>query len=162
MRNWSARNRRVGLAVTPPAIPTEARPRPTTPLTRPKRRPPRPGRPIFSIVRRGGLHFGHNIGAGCSFDTSNRGIALHEGPTRRRHAARGLRVVRNPHQCRDIEQGSPASRETHTPQRPAQKNSHIIYDGHYSSTPKNVAIPTIYFRGLKHHQWNYVRNCLNP
>lgn len=28
------------------------------------------------------------------------GIALHEGPTRRRHAVRRLRVVQNPHHCR--------------------------------------------------------------
>ena len=31
------------------------------------------------------------------------GIALHEGPTRRRHAASGLRVVQNPHRLRDDE-----------------------------------------------------------
>ena len=58
MRNWSARNRRVGLAVTPPAIPTEARSRPTTPLTRPKRRPPRPKHPKFTHFHRSGLRFG--------------------------------------------------------------------------------------------------------
>ena len=50
------------------------------------------------------------------------GIALHEGPTRRRHAVRGLHVVQNPHQCRDIERVSRAGRKTHTPQRPSQTN----------------------------------------
>ena len=50
------------------------------------------------------------------------GIARHEGPKRRRHAARGLHVVQNPHQCRDIERVSRAGRKTHTPQRPPQTN----------------------------------------
>ena len=50
------------------------------------------------------------------------GIALHGGPTRRRHASRGLHVVQNPHQCRDIERSSWAGRKPHTPQCPTQTN----------------------------------------
>lgn len=50
------------------------------------------------------------------------GIARHEGPTRRRHPARGLHVMQNPHQCRDIERVSRAGRKPHTPQCPAQTN----------------------------------------
>ena len=35
------------------------------------------------------------------------GIALHEGPTRRRHAGQRLRVVQNPHRCRHGGRASP-------------------------------------------------------
>ena len=64
-----------------------------TPL-RPKRRLPRPQRPSFSAFRQGGLHFGRNT---PHTHPPNGGIALHEAPTRRRHAARGLHVVQKPH-----------------------------------------------------------------
>lgn len=90
------------------------------------------------------------------------GIARHEGPTRRRHSARGLHVVQNPRQCRDIERSSLAGCETHTPQRPAQTNIARNFSLSFFEPPENVAIPTIYFRGLKRHQGNYVRHCLNP
>ena len=79
MRNWSARNRRVGLAVMPPAIPTEARSRPTTPLTRPKRRPPRPKHPKFTHFHRSGLRFGR-------FPTQHRSIGGVGRPRRDRRA----------------------------------------------------------------------------
>ena len=62
--------------------------------TRPKRRLPRPQGPSFSAFRQGGLHFGRNT---PHTHPPNGGIALHEAPTRRRHAARGLHVVQKPH-----------------------------------------------------------------
>ena len=49
-----------------------------------------------------GLHFGDRTASNRGRAATNRGgIALHGGPTRRRHAARRLRVVQNPHrhQC---------------------------------------------------------------
>ena len=59
----------------------------------PKRRPPRPQQPVVTGFRRGGLHFGPHC-------RQSGGIALHEAPTRRRHACRGLHVVQNPHRHR--------------------------------------------------------------
>ena len=60
---------------------------------RTKRRLLRHEQPIFRVFRRGGLHFGHRT---PHTQTPIGGIALHEAPTRRRHAARGLHVVQNP------------------------------------------------------------------
>ena len=88
----------------------------------PKRSPPRPQLPVFAVIRRGGLQFGHNISADAATAPAIGGIARHEGPTRRRHPARGLHVMQNPHQCRDIERVSRAGRKPHTPQCPAQTN----------------------------------------
>ena len=67
-----------------------------TPLC-PKRRPPRPQPPVFSVFRRGGLHFGLHT-------TSNRDLAATKGgengvirdPTRRRHAGSQLLMLQTP------------------------------------------------------------------
>ena len=40
--------------------------------------------------------------------------------------------------------------------------SHIISNGHFSSTSENVAIPTIFLQSLEHHRGNYVRNFRRP
>ena len=56
---------------------------------------------------------------------------------------------------------SHAARPTRHCTRPRQM-SHVIPHCHFSSTPENVAIPTIYLYSVKHHQGNYVRKCLNP
>ena len=74
------------------------RPHPPIP---PKCRPIQPKQDIFSDFRPIGLHFGGHT----PFDSRPRrrqsgGIALHGGPTRRRHAARRLRVVQNPRRRR--------------------------------------------------------------
>ena len=53
-----------------------------TPL-RPKRRPPRPQHPIFSVFRRGGLHFGHHTTSNRDLTVTKRG-ELHD--MRLRHA----------------------------------------------------------------------------
>ena len=45
---------------------------------RPKRRPLRPQQPVFSVFRRGGLHFGHNT-------TSNRDLTAPEGGLHDQH-----------------------------------------------------------------------------
>ena len=37
--------------------------------------------------------------------------------------------------------------------------SHVIYRGHFSRCPKNVAIPTMQIRSLNESSRNYVRNC---
>ena len=37
--------------------------------------------------------------------------------------------------------------------------SHVIYRGHFSRCPKNVAIPTVQIRYLNESLRNYVRNC---
>ena len=39
----------------------------------PKRRPLRPQHPIFTVIRRGGLHFGHHTSLRSSFTTTKRG-----------------------------------------------------------------------------------------
>lgn len=46
--------------------------------------------------------------------------------------------------------------------RPTRQISHVISNGHFSSTPENVAIPTINVHSLKHLQGNYVRNFWRP
>ena len=38
------------------------------------------------------------------------------------------------------------------------EKSHIISHGHFSSTPQNVAIPTMQIQGMKKLEGNYVRN----
>ena len=87
----------------------------------PKCRPIAPKQPVFSVFHSMGLQFGghtlksrtrattreelHDTRAECAaVDHVGRhhsgGIARHEGPTRRRHAIRRLRVVQNPHRRR--------------------------------------------------------------
>ena len=41
----------------------------------------------------------------------------------------------------------------------ASQISHVIYCGHFSRCPKNVAIPTMHIRCLNESSRNYVRNC---
>ena len=43
----------------------------------PKRRPLRPQHPIFAVIRRGGLHFGHHTSLRSSFTTTKRGELHH-------------------------------------------------------------------------------------
>ena len=85
----------------------------------PKRRLIQPQQAFFTVFHPMGLHFGGHTTANHARAAANRGelhytsftwpshrtspgrqsggIALHGGSTRRRHAARGLRVVQNPH-----------------------------------------------------------------
>ncbi len=64
---------------------------------RPKRRPPRPQHPIFSIFHRSGLCFGRCTTPSRNLAATNRGeITPSKPPTRRRHAARRLRMAQNP------------------------------------------------------------------
>ena len=109
---------------------------------RPKRRPLRPQHPIFGVVHRGGLRFGHHTTPNRDFiATSRGGIALHKPPTRRRHAARGLRVVQNPQrsprqsrlhpsQCRRLHTPS----ATPTPSTPSMRSS--------STPPPTPSVPS--------------------
>ena len=41
----------------------------------------------------------------------------------------------------------------------ASQISHVIYRGHFSRCPKNVAIPTTQIQCLNESSRNYVRNC---
>ena len=97
----------------------------------------------------------------------NGGIALHDAPTRRRYAEEGLHVVQNPHRYR-----RGGRRVTSAPKAPpvrtaeaggtdttASQISHVIYRGHFSRCPKNVAIPTTQIQCLNQSSRNYVRNC---
>ena len=63
---------------------------------RPKRRPLRPQQPVFSVFRRGGLHFGHDTTANRDLTATRRGLALLETPTRRRHAVSQLLMPQRP------------------------------------------------------------------
>ena len=49
----------------------------------PKRRPPRPERPILSVFRRGGLQFGQRTTSHCGLTAANRGNPTIRGTTRR-------------------------------------------------------------------------------
>ena len=95
------------------------------------------------------------------------GIARHEAPTRRRHAARGLHVVQNPTATSMEGTGGTAGpgrgtrgRRGLVGQRPTRRSkraartaeaggthttasqiSHVIYRGHFSRCPENVGIP---------------------
>lgn len=53
---------------------------------------------------------------------------------------------------------APHARPTHL----TRQISHIISNGHFSSTSENVAIPTVLIQGLKHPQGNYVRIFRRP
>ena len=66
----------------------------------PKRRPPRPQQPVFSLFRRGGLHFGHHTAVIPGLTPPNGGNCTIRRTTRRRHALGRLRVVQNPHHHR--------------------------------------------------------------
>ena len=41
----------------------------------------------------------------------------------------------------------------------ASQISHVVYRGHFSRRPKNVAIPMTCVHSLKHSRGNYVRSC---
>ena len=41
----------------------------------------------------------------------------------------------------------------------ASQISHVIYRGHFSTRPKNVAIPTMQIQCLNESSRNYVRSC---
>ena len=66
-----------------------------TPLC-PKRRPPRPQQPIFSVFHRGGLHFEHRTTTNRNLTASKRGNRVIRAATRRRHAASQLLMLHPP------------------------------------------------------------------
>ena len=94
----------------------------------PHRRPPRPQHLIFSIFRRGGLHFGRHTNQShartatkqgelrcerCTVELTPRrgrhqtgGNCTNRGATRRRHAEGRLLMVQNPHRQPDIHPGA--------------------------------------------------------
>ena len=87
--------------------------------------------------------------------------------TRRRHAASQPLMLQNPHRYR-----RGGHRATSAPKAPpvrtaeaggtdttASQISHVIYRGHFSRCPKNVAIPTTQIQCLNQSSRNYVRNC---
>ena len=80
------------------------------------------------------------------------GIALHEGSTRRRHAARRLRVVQNPHHHRHGERqghGEPggSARERQKPDNRTQGRPHF----RYKTLPAQVARPHFRYKTLHAH-----------
>ena len=80
------------------------------------------------------------------------GIALHGGPTRRRHAARRLRVVQNPHHHRHGERqghGEPggSARERQKPDNRTQGRPHF----RYKTLPAQVARPHFRYKTLHAH-----------
>ena len=100
------------------------------------------------------------------------GIALQEGATRRRHAARGLRVVQNPrhHRCggcwrdrgpgcgaHEWRQGLAGFRDATTRPRPDKFRMQFLH-GTIQHKPKNRRISTIRFQNLKYFQGNCMRN----
>ena len=87
----------------------------------PKRRPIQQKQAIFSDCHPIALHFGGHIPSSRGLAPSIGGIALHGGPTRRRHAARGLRVVQNPR--RPPVWRTPVARRARPQYRLARKSS---------------------------------------
>ena len=77
-----------------------ARNRPYRVLLCPNRRPPRPQHPIFNVCHRSGLRFRRRTAPSCDLIASNRGMTPSKPPTRRRHAAKELRMAQNPHRHR--------------------------------------------------------------
>ena len=80
------------------------------------------------------------------------GIALHEGSTRRRHAARRLRVVQNPHHHRHGERqghGGPgrSAREQQKPDNRTQGRPHF----RYKTLPAHPPSPHIRYKTLHAH-----------
>ena len=80
------------------------------------------------------------------------GIALHEGSTRRRHAARRLRVVQNPHHHRHGERqghGGPgrSAREQQKPDNRTQGRPHF----RYKTLPAHPPSPHIRYKALPAH-----------
>ena len=80
------------------------------------------------------------------------GIALHGGPTRRRHAARRLRVVQNPHHHRHGERqghGGPgrSAREQQKPDNRTQGRPHF----RYKTLPAHPPSPHIRYKTLPAH-----------
>ena len=118
---------------------------------------------------RGGLRFGCRA---RQAGPSTGGIALQEGATRRRHAARGLRVVQNPrhHRCggcwrdrgpgcgaHEWRQGLAGFRDATTRPRPDKFRMQFPH-GTIQHKPKNRRISTIRFQNLKYFQGNCMRN----
>ena len=70
----------------------------------PKCRPVQPKEDIFSDFRPMGLYFGgHTTSKRGRAATNRGGMTSSKPPTRRRHAARGLRMAQNPHRHRPVE-----------------------------------------------------------
>ena len=95
----NVRTRNVAVGSLPPGPGARQCARAThTPGNCPKRRLLRHWQPVVSVFHRGGLRCGRHTTANRDLTATKRGgIALHGGPTRRRHAARRLRVVQTPH-----------------------------------------------------------------
>ena len=67
-----------------------------TPLC-PKRRPPRPQQPIFSVFHRGGLHFEHHTASSRGFTATKRECCIIRTPTRRQPSPHSVKSHR--HRC---------------------------------------------------------------
>ena len=91
----------------------------------------------------------------------NGGNCTNRGVTRRRHADRMLLMVQNPHRQPEIHPGAVgggsestgALRDTSLATAPAgddpttsKQISHVISLGHFSRSPENVAIPTMWIQ----------------
>ena len=73
------------------------------------------------------------------------------------------RLGRRPQRRRRFQTGPPgrqgqAAVPTGSNDTTASQISHVIYRGHFSRHPKNVAIPTMQIQCLNKSQGNYVRN----
>ena len=129
---------------------------------RPKRRPPRPQHPIFSIFHRSGLCFGRCTTPSRNLAATNRGgITPSKPPTRRRHAARRLRMAQNPHRHqrgghRGTQDQDAAPALAAGP--PPDKFRMQFPQDTNRCTLKNRRISTIRFPDLKYTQGNCMRN----
>ena len=128
----------------------------------PKRRPPQPQPPIFSVFHRGGLRFGRLTAPNCDLTATKRGDLHHEGrdtpATRRRVAPNGAKPPPPAWRAPEGPQGLTAALVGGT-DTTASQISHVIYRGHFSTCHKNVAIPTMQIQCLNESSRNYVRNC---
>ena len=66
-------------------------------LLRPKRRPPRPQQPIFSVFHRGGLHFERHTASSRGFTATKRECCIIRTPTRRQTSPHSVKSHR--HRC---------------------------------------------------------------
>ena len=97
--------------------------------------------------------------AGARRGTANWGNRTIRTTTRRRHAGRQLLMLPNPHAWGDGRTSELAAVPVGGDNTAASQISHIIYRGHFSRCPKNVAIPTTQMQCLNESSRNYVQSC---
>ena len=142
-----------------PASPLRPKNAPKTPISHPQRR--------WRFQSRLGRHPQRRQGFQSRLDRHpqrRQGFQSHTSTSEQRRRRFQPRLGRRPQRRRRFQTTGPAGLQGQTAV-PMDRDdttdtqmSHVIYRGHFSRHPKNIAIPTIQIQCLNKPQGNYVRN----